>query len=193
MQCTKQVVPCLWRTDQFDTKYPDQEHAMAKHFSGAVSQSAHCDMLASVNQDKERSQQLLADIIDNMLIAIGNSCQLTTITHNCQQPLSSCRDLHLAIKAVERIENQYMLLHYILHYVRDALYLDTLGVTHQHAVEDAIKMLLNVQIAPRDAATSARYKSCIAKLYSEVYNNLKHCILGAVLPVTTTLLLEQGH
>jgi hypothetical protein len=72
-----------------------------------------------------------------------------------------------------------MLLHFLFSYVRDALYPATLMVTHQCAVEQATLVRLQVRFMAGTPGIQ-QPKTCLAKLYGEVYNDRKQRLVKAV-------------
>jgi hypothetical protein len=107
-----------------------------------------------------------------------------------QRPLASRNDLRQALKAVTPPAKLHMLLHFLFYYVRDALYPATLMVTHQWAVEHATLVRLQVRFtaAPRGIQQP---KTCLAKLYGEVYNDRKQRLVKAVLEPVYAVVVEH--
>jgi hypothetical protein len=190
--CQPQAEPTIWRRDRFDAKRSDIVRDMAKHFHGAdVTLSRAVEMLDLVQADKLRCRQLLHGIIEQMWLEVGNCCGLRVLERGgIQRPLASRGDLRQALKAVTPPLKLHMLLHFVFNYVRDALYPATLMVTHQLAVEQAALILLNVRFATSDLG-GAPSKTCLAKLYGEIYNDRKQRLVKAVLEPGYSVVVEH--
>ena len=149
---------------------------MPKHFgSGYVAPTELMQMLEVVKADKNRAKKFIDATIEELWIEVGNCCGLQVEgRHVGFRPLSTRNDLRKALKAVTPDTKLHMLLHFMFNYVRDALYPSTLMVTHQWAVEQAALVVLNVKFTPPNTA-GVPPKTCLAKLYGEVFNDRKQC------------------
>jgi hypothetical protein len=165
---------------------------MAKHFRGEhVSQSAQEEMLGTIQADKAHCRKLIDTIIERMWIELGNCCGLRVQGSNgVQRPLASRNDLRQALKAVTPPAKLHMLLHFLFNYVRDALYPATLMVTHQWAVEQATLVQLQVRFMAGPPGIQ-QPKTCLAKLYGEVYNDRKQRLVKAVLEPGYAVVVER--
>jgi hypothetical protein len=83
-----------------------------------------------------------------------------------------------------------MLLHFLFNYVRDALYPATLMVTHQWAVEQAALVMLQVRFMAGPTGFQ-QPKTCLAKLYGEVYNDRKQRLVKAILEPGYSVVVEH--
>jgi hypothetical protein len=107
-----------------------------------------------------------------------------------QRPLASRNDLWQALKVVTPPAKLHMLLHFLFNYVRDALYPATLMVTHQWAVEQATLVQLEVRFMAGPLGIQ-QPKTCLAKLYGEVYNDRKQRLVKAVLEPGYAVVVEH--
>jgi hypothetical protein len=95
------------------------------------------------------------------------------------------------LKAVTPPAKLYMLLHFLFNYVRDALYPATLMVTHQWAVEqEATLVRLQVRFMAGPPGVQ-QPKTCLAKLYGEIYNDRKQRLVKAVLELGYSVVVEH--
>jgi hypothetical protein len=165
---------------------------MAKHFRVEhVSQSAQEEMLGVIQADKAHGRKLIDTIIERMRIELGNCCGLRVQGSNgVQRPLASRNDLLQALKAVTPPAKLHMLLHFVFKYVRDALYPVTLMVTHQWAVEQATLVWLQVRFMVGPPGIQ-QPKTCLAKLYGEIYNDRKQRLVKAVLEPGYAVVVEH--
>jgi hypothetical protein len=186
------VEPTIWRRDCFDAKGTDVLASMAKHFSVEhVSQSAKEDMLGVIQVDKAHCRKLINAIIERMWIELGNCCGLRVQGSNgLQRPLASRNDLRQTLKAVTPPAKLLMLLHFLFNYVRDALYPATLMVIHQWAVEQATLVWLQVRFMAAPPGIQ-QPKTCLTKLYGEIYNDWKQRLVKAVLEPGYAVVVEH--
>jgi hypothetical protein len=94
------------------------------------------------------------------------------------------------LKAVTSPTKLHMLLHFSFNYVRDALYPVTLMVTHQWAVEQAklVRLQVRFMVGPPGIQQP---KTCLAKLYGEIYNDRKQRLVKAVLESGYSVVVEH--
>jgi hypothetical protein len=165
---------------------------MDKHFSvEQVSQSAKEDMLGVIQADKAQCRKLIDAIIERMWIELGNCCGLRVQgSSGLPRPLASRGDLRQTLKAVTPPAKLHMLLHFLFNYVRDALYPATLMVTHQWAVEQATLVRLQVRFLVGPPGIP-QPKTCLAKLYGEIYNDRKQRLVKAVLEPGYSVVVEH--
>ena len=165
---------------------------MPKHFgSGYGGQAEMVQMLKKVQADKQRAKKFMDATIDRMWIELGNCCGLQVEgDHGMVRPLGSRTDLRVALKAVTPDTKLHMLLHFMFNYVRDTLYPSTLMVTHQWAVEQAALVVLNVKFEP-PTTTGIPPKTCLAKLYGEVFNDRKQRLMKSVIAPGYTMGVEH--
>jgi hypothetical protein len=149
------------------------------------------DMLGVIQADKAHCLKLIGAIIKRMWIELVNCCGMRVQGSNgLQRPLASRNDLWQALKAVTPPVNLHMLLHFLFNYFRDALYPTTLMVTHQWAVEQATLVRLQVCFMA-DPPGIQQSKTCLAKLYGEMYNDRKQRLVKAVLEPGYAVVVEH--
>jgi hypothetical protein len=78
----------------------------------------------------------------------------------------------------------------LFNYVRDALYPATLMVTHQWAVKQATLVWLQVRFLVGPPGIQ-QPKTCLAKLYGEIYNDRKQRLVKAVLEAGYSVVVEH--
>jgi hypothetical protein len=188
-----QAEPILWRRDRFEAKGTDVLAGMTKHFPREhhVSPSEKEDMLEVIQAEKAQCRKLIDAIIERMWIELGNCCGLRVQGSNgMQRPLASRNDLLQTLKAVTPPAKLHMLLHFLFNYVRDALYPASLMVTHQWAVEQATLVRLQVRFMAGPPGIHPP-KTCLAKLYGEIYNDRKQRLVKAILEPGYSVVVEH--
>jgi hypothetical protein len=182
----------IWRRDRFDAKGSDVLAGMAKHFGAVqVTPTDMVGMLGIIQADKARCRKLMDDIIQRMWIEVGNCCGLRVReSGGRQRPLASRGDLQQALKAVTPPIKLHMMLHFVFNCVRDALYPATLMVTHQWAAEQAALVMLHVRFMAGTAGVK-QPKTCMAKLYGEIYNDRKQRLVKAILEPGYSVVVEH--
>jgi hypothetical protein len=147
----------------------------------------------SVEQVSQSAKEDMLGVIERMGIELGNCCGLRVQQGSnglIQRPLVSRGGLRQTLKAVTPPVKLHMLLHFLFNYVCDALYPATLMVTQQWAVEQATLVRLQVRFLV-DPPGIQQPKTCLAKLYGEIYNDRKQRLVKAVLEPGYSVVVEH--
>ena len=183
-----------WITERFNAR---QENTLADARlslpAGSHSAAETNALLTTINREKMQCMGLVGAAIDGSWIGYANAMGLKYQERHTPESLHivTVSDLRQALRDLPEKE-QPTALYFITAYTRDVLYSQVLwGITHQTAVEDYAMERLHASFAIPRAEMQAGNKTCVAQLYSQVYNRKRMRLQRAVLQPNTTLALGR--
>ena len=180
--------PDIWRNDRFNERKPDIAADMVKNCNGMASQEELETKLQETNKTKRLCMKIITNITNEMWILIINACEFHHMAGNLKHNVRQKSEIKLVLREIEDDEVKYAFCYFLFNFVHKKLYTEVTGSTHKDATEHMIECVLNVTFYPTD---NERTMTCINKLYSLMYNNLKQNILKAILPSNITISVEH--
>ena len=184
----------MWITERFNARVSNTlADARQSLPGGSHSEKETQALLQAINRDKLQITSLISDAIEGSWVSYANAMGLKYQAPNTPESrqIVTIRDLRQALRDLPDSE-QPAAIYFITGYTRDVLYSQVLwGITHQAAVEDYVMERMHASFTTPRASMKPGHKTCVAQLYSQIYNRKKMKLQRAVLRENITLAVAR--
>ena len=173
----------LWKPNHFHPKKTSTMNDMDNQFDTMVGEKDKTAKLIQINNDAAQCRAFMNEVIENCIVELANACNVV-YNHRFQKQriCVNKKEVHDGLKDIEEKERA-ALVHFMTVYFREVLHEDCLGVSHEHACEDAFLEMFNITFGEQDRTKLTKgFKTCILSMYNECFNRYKHHLIRAVFP-----------